>query len=1036
MKLLIPSPHHSFRPGIVLLLCLLGGAGAAQPIVSNLTPARNARAARTTSVSVGFSQAVDARSARALRVFSSQAGGRKAGVATVNGSRVTFDPTMDFKAGETVWATLDTAARTPGRLPLAKPQVWQFTAAASGTGIFSGGTTFLLPNGATELLMGDVDGDDDLDLVATLDDRLSVRLNDGTGVYAGAADIDLPNGAITGALGDVDGDGDLDVVITSGSSSSATGYYQVHLNNGSGTFSSQPSVSTGNTPFNNLCLADMDGDNDLDLVFAVNGSSIRAYLNNGTGSFPTYTGFNQTGLTGAPVAVGDVDSDGDLDIVMTNSANNTVAVQLNNGRATFSAGTSVAVGSNPESVRLADVDSDGDLDVIARNSNNAGGIYSLSVRLNNGLGTFSGGSTLTPSSYFTDFATSDVDGDGDIDLLLPDFLNKKVWVLLNSGTGTFAAGPAISLPSGPVRLALADVDSDGDVDVLASTGGYNAEVYLRRNGGNAPVAFAVTAVSPLPHRVAARTSSVAATFSTPMSGAASSTAALQVFASQMGGRKAGTATASGNTLSLAPARPFRAGELVSATVSKAARSSTGVALAKPYVWQFTAAAAGGTGVFSGGSNLTQPIDDPECMRLADIDGDQDLDIITGFAGRSALATEPVNVRRNNGVGIFGAPTPLLGAAIIAAQFELGDVDNDGDLDFVGGAYNTVTAQQTEVWLNNGTGTFTPGGSVDNNQGGAYSLGDVDGDGDLDLVNAGVRLNDGYGHFYGSGLVDPVHNGYNTRACVLADLDGDGTLDLLTGSDATDETFRYLNDGTGAFPTGVSLNSRMWDDEYLLRDLDADGDVDFLFRGSVNGAAIWFNNGKAGFTAIGYTAIAGQSPFAVGDVDGDGDPDLLTYSQQAGAHILLNNGQGTFSQGSIPTIDNIHQAAFGDLDGDGDLDLVIAFFYYSYNSGHHQAGWNVRFNGSTVSATQAPRPAQAFQVWPSPAPAGTALHVRLATPAAAATLTLRTVLGQQLSTQTFSGAATTLTTAELPGGVYLLTVQVGNDHPITQRLVIE
>jgi hypothetical protein len=136
-----------FRPRSVTLFafCLLSTASIAQPVVTTLTPARNAQVQRNAAVRVEFSQPLEARSARALRVFGSQAGGRKAGTGTVSGSSLTFSPTTPFKPGETVWATLDTAARGLNHVSIARPQVWQLTAATTASnGIFSGGSVILV----------------------------------------------------------------------------------------------------------------------------------------------------------------------------------------------------------------------------------------------------------------------------------------------------------------------------------------------------------------------------------------------------------------------------------------------------------------------------------------------------------------------------------------------------------------------------------------------------------------------------------------------------------------------------------------------------------------------------------------------------------------------------------------------------------------------------------------------------------------------------------------------------------------------------
>ena len=115
--------------------------------------------------------------------------------------------------------------------------------------------------------------------------------------------------------------------------------------------------------------------------------------------------------------------------------------------------------------------------------------------------------------------------------------------------------------------------------------------------------------------------------------------------------------------------------------------------------------------------------------------------------------------------------------------DLGDVDEDDDLILI-----TVSQQKgvNKLYLNDGKGNFTDSNQIldsnpDNNESKAVQFGDIDNDGDLDLVigdwNLGLKifLNDNYGHFneygvsLGSGKVGDV---------VLADIDHDGDLDIV------------------------------------------------------------------------------------------------------------------------------------------------------------------------------------------------------------------------------------------------------------------
>ena len=123
-----------------------------------------------------------------------------------------------------------------------------------------------------------------------------------------------------------------------------------------------------------------------------------------------------------------------------------------------------------------------------------------------------------------------------------------------------------------------------------------------------------------------------------------------------------------------------------------------------------------------------------------------------------------------------------------------DVDGDGDLDIVIGNYGV----RTSLYLNDGTGTFDdasathmPRVALDYTL--DLAMGDVDGDGDLDLVlaNGGVCpsgcplfnelfLNDGTGRFFDATSRMPV-DGDLTESVVLGDVDGDDDLDIIFGN---------------------------------------------------------------------------------------------------------------------------------------------------------------------------------------------------------------------------------------------------------------
>ncbi|GAA4347393.1 hypothetical protein GCM10023185_02470 [Hymenobacter saemangeumensis] len=98
------------------------------------------------------------------------------------------------------------------------------------------------------------------------------------------------------------------------------------------------------------------------------------------------------------------------------------------------------------------------------------------------------------------------------------------------------------------------------------------------------------------------------------------------------------------------------------------------------------------------------------------------------------------------------------------------------------------------------------------------------------------------------------------------------------------------------------------------------------------------------------------------------------------------------------------------------------------------------NGSlftvTIISSTANASGSQFSVYPNPASAKVGLHITLASATKAATATLHNVLGQVVSTRSFSGNSADLATAGLAAGTYLLTVQVAGQSPTIQRVVLE
>lgn len=236
--------------------------------------------------------------------------------------------------------------------------------------------------------------------------------------------------------------------------------------------------------------------------------------------------------------------------------------------------------------------------------------------------------------------------------------------------------------------------------------------------------------------------------------------------------------------------------------------------------------------------------------LGDLDGDGDLDLVTGNTSGLLSYFENVGTRTNPAFAErTGANNPLDGADVgNFAKPTLGDLDDDGDLDLlvgeVGGIffYYENTGSRTEATFSLQTGGATPLEGHDVGGVANPTLGDLDDDGDLDLVSgesAGVFVyfentaTPAASHFVlrtgGANPLDGEDVGSNTSPA-LADIDGDGDLDLLTGR-FNSSLFFYENTGTSTTPVFMPGTSPVDTNGAGLApafgDLDGDGDLDVV-----------------------------------------------------------------------------------------------------------------------------------------------------------------------------------------------------------------
>jgi hypothetical protein len=651
-----------------------------------------------------------------------------------------------------------------------------------------------------------------------------------------------------------------------------------------------------------LLCADFDGDGDTD-VFVVNRDYVQnhLFLNDGAGRLVDAT----PGRVPATLddsrggAVGDIDGDGDADLIVVNSLGQDYTL-INDGSANFTVGTTLSdpLFDDPTGVALLNARGVGVLDAVVTDAGGQNRYWQ-----NDGSGVFSEATAArlpADSDVSMAVAPFDADGDGDIDLLIgnrgaPDRLYR------NDGNGVFGGNPS-DMPAAAVEtsaLAVVDVDGDVDLDVVCARLGEPNAVLLNDSTG---VFTAVQAPWPL---VPDHSNCVT------VGDVDSDGDADVVFGNGTSidapGHKHLYLNDGGGQFAWATALCWSAPD--ESSVAIATGDMTGDGLPDVVVIRDLSieiwANNGFGGLLSAGTYASGSSPD-FCRSLAvgDVDGDRDLDLVVGTVGPNLLFL-------NDGAGgLSPSLIPLPPATLDTESILLVDLDGDGDLDVLEGNAGSAAqfAQQNRILVNDGSGTFTDETATrlpafaDFTFG--LATGDVDGDGDLDLLFANLNvvvptaprqpnrllLNDGSGNFSDAPAGQlPIDNDPSVDAA-FADIDLDGDLDLVVANQRQRNRL-FRNDGTGTFtldPTALPSAVRVTQAVEAI-DFDRDGDVDVFFANSDSFNAVLVNDGTGFLTEYTDSAFGvfrdATVDLAFLDVDRDRDYDLVTANTNRQADRL-------------------------------------------------------------------------------------------------------------------------------------------------------
>ena len=308
--------------------------------------------------------------------------------------------------------------------------------------------------------------------------------------------------------------------------------------------------------------------------------------------------------------------------------------------------------------------------------------------------------------------------------------------------------------------------------------------------------------------------------------------------------------------------------------------------------------------------------------VGDLDNDGNIDIV-GASGING-GDNDINIFFGNGAGSFPSSINISTISFSSQdqQVNIVDFDNDGDNDVI-----ATVATDIFTFTNDGTGNFIQN-IVIPSQSWDLAADDFNGDGNSDIVLArgasaatlDVYFGDGDGTF---------DNAWNITIDLFLtdinsiDIDNDGDIDLIGCSEDADYMHLYENDGSGFFNKREITTGVIAPRECLAADMDNDGDIDIVTAG--NFLQIWLNDGFETFTLLNVTPVNDMYDFDLKDIDLDGDIDIISFNSVLNV-LQYWEQQGTlnFIETNISTgIDGLGITKGFDLSNDGLLDFVFS-----------------------------------------------------------------------------------------------------------------
>jgi hypothetical protein len=356
----------------------------------------------------------------------------------------------------------------------------------NGDGTLHSADTYDLGDHVSSVVSGDFNGDMIPDIAVGLSDAPPrILLGKGDGTFTITPDQGMPNNTFMGltGVGDFNGDHIPDLL-------SAVGNGFVEFGMGDGTFSALASLPNAGPSLAGAFTADFNNDGIADLAFLrppnvifMTAKPDHTYSQS-TATLPTSPSF----LSGS-MAFADLNNAGKLDAVVNNSGGGAVAIFLGNGDGTFVSGpVYTTTSSTTSSFALADLDGDGNIDIVLCSGNSSANPiiqtgFEIQVLYGHGDGTFQNPVAFPTSHSVATIAAGDLNMDGIADLVLSD--GNVVTIMNGASNRTF--GPPRDYLAGdfPSTPLIIDLNGDGGPDLVfanSETNGVNTATVLLNLG--------------------------------------------------------------------------------------------------------------------------------------------------------------------------------------------------------------------------------------------------------------------------------------------------------------------------------------------------------------------------------------------------------------------------------------------------------------------------------------------------------------------------------------------------------------------------